>query len=54
MHIIRIIPNEGGDYPPIQTWNGVTPPEGYTEVSCDTSVFYEYRGFVTLTLTDGV
>ena len=54
MNIINLTPNTGGGYPPIQSWSGATPPEGYAEVSCDTAAFYEYRGFVALTLTDGV
>ena len=54
MNIINLAPNESGGHPPIQTWNGSTPPVGYAEVSCDTSVFYEYRGFVTLLFEDDV
>lgn len=54
VNIIRLTPNPSGAYPPIQTWSGSTPPVGYAEVNCDTSVFYEYRGFVTLLFEDDV
>lgn len=53
MFIIRIDANENGSRPPIQSWNKTAPPSGYALVACDTAPFYEYRGFVDLTL-DGV
>ena len=54
LHIIRKTPNENGSYPPIQTWNAKTPPDGYAIVpdTLDTSIFYEYNGFVILTIED--
>ncbi|NCB52292.1 MAG: hypothetical protein EOM54_10475 [Clostridia bacterium] len=53
MNIINFTPNPSGGYPPIQTWSGSTPPEGYAEVVCDIDKFQEFRGFVTLTVEDG-
>lgn len=53
MQIIKITANESGSRPPIQTWEGALPPAGYAEVTCDAAAFYEYNGFVTLTIEDG-
>jgi hypothetical protein len=53
MNIIILEPNESGGRPPIQSWDGATPPEGYAEVACDTATFYMFRGFVTLTVEGG-
>lgn len=52
MLIISKTPMENGAYPAIQTWNENKPPNGYVEVPdwLDTSVFYDYCGFVTLTI----
>lgn len=49
MKIIRSNPNESGAYPPMQEWKGA-PPDHYYSVhdSVDTSVFYEYNGFVSI------
>lgn len=51
MNIIQINANENGGRPPLQSWNGA-PPAGYALVpdSLDTSVFYNFMGFVTLEL----
>ena len=51
MNIIQINANEIDERPPIQTWNGA-PPAGYALVpdTLDTSVFYNFMGFVTLEL----
>lgn len=51
MNIIQISANENGGRPPLQSWNG-EPPAGYALVSdaLDTSVFYDFMGFVTLEL----
>ena len=56
MKIIRIIPNESGSYSTIQTWNKNVPPVGFAVVpdTLDTTMFYEYNGFVTLTVEDNV
>ena len=54
MKIIRKQPNSSGAYPPINAWGGTTPPGGYAIIpdDVDTSVFYTYNGFVTLTVED--
>ena len=55
MQIIRETPNAAGGYPPIQTWPGLTPPDGYDvwpdELEQDT--FQQYNGFVTLEVARG-
>ena len=48
MEIINLECNPSGAYSAIQSWSQPVPPEGFAEVRCDTSVFYEYNGFVTL------
>lgn len=52
MQIIQKAPLENGGYSVIQTWPGDVPPEGYVIVpdTLDTSVFYEFLGFVELTI----
>lgn len=54
MNIIQINANENGGRPPMQSWHG-EPPAGYALVpdALDTSVFYEFMGFVTLELHGG-
>lgn len=51
MNIIQINANENGGRPPLQSWHG-EPPAGYALVpdALDTSVFYDFMGFVTLEL----
>lgn len=51
MNIIQINTNENGGRPPMQSWNG-EPPAGHALVpdTLDTSVFYNFMGFVTLEL----
>lgn len=51
MNIIQINANENGGRPPMQSWHG-EPPAGYALVpdTIDTSVFYDFMGFVTLEL----
>lgn len=51
MNIIQINANENGGRPPMQSWHG-EPPAGYALVpdALDTSVFYNFMGFVTLEL----
>ena len=51
MNIIQINANENGGRPPLQSWHGA-PPAGYALVpdTLDTSVFYDFMGFVTLEL----
>lgn len=51
MNIIQINANENGGRPPLQSWHG-EPPAGYALVpdTIDTSVFYNFMGFVTLEL----
>lgn len=52
MQILQKSPLENGGYSVIQTWPGDVPPEGYVIVpdTLDTSVFYEFLGFVDLTI----
>ena len=52
MQIIKREPFANGGYPPIQSWSGVTPPEGYASVpdTLDTATFYAHNSFVTLTV----
>lgn len=51
MNIIQINANENGGRPPLQSWHGA-PPAGYALVpdTLDTSVFYNFMGFVKLEL----
>ncbi len=51
MNIIQINANENGGRPPMQSWHGALPA-GYALVpdTLDTSVFYNFMGFVTLEL----
>lgn len=51
MNIIQINANENSGRPPLQSWHG-EPPAGYALVpdALDTSVFYDFMGFVTLEL----
>lgn len=52
MQILQKAPLENGGYSVIQSWPGDAPPEGYVIVpdTLDTSVFYEFFGFVDLTI----
>lgn len=52
MNIILINARENGSRPPLQSWSGRTPPEGYAIVPADfdTSAFTEFRGFVDITV----
>lgn len=52
MNIMQKNAGEQGGYGVIQSWSLSTVPEGYVKVPghLDTSVFYEYNGFVTLTI----
>lgn len=56
MIIMCRIPEENGGYSVMQSWSLSTVPEGYVKVPghLDTSVFYEYNGFVTLTIEKDV
>ena len=50
--IIQKIANPSGAYPAPQTWNSNVPPSGYAIIpdTVDMTTFYEYNGFVTLTI----
>lgn len=52
MQILQKAPLENVGHSAIQTWPGDVPPEGYVIVpdTLDTSVFYEFLGFVDLTI----
>lgn len=58
MKIIRQAPNPSGAYPSPQSWSSPIIPEGMAlwPDTLDTADFYEYNGFVTLTIeqVDGV
>ena len=56
MFIIAKTPNKSGAYSNIQTWSKDAPPGGYAVVpeDFDTTVFYENKGFVTLTVENDV
>lgn len=53
MKLIIKEPNPSGAYPGIETREVLTIPDGYYEwpEDLDTTLFYEKRGFVTLTTT---
>ena len=55
MNIIKI-ENQNGYYPPIQTWSQAVVPNGYAVIPdyVDTSVFYEYNGFVNLEIVNNI
>ena len=52
MYIIKKEPLMSGAYPNMQTWDLDAPPYGYAIVpdELDIAVFYEYNGFVFLTI----
>lgn len=52
MNIIKSMPNESGAYPPIQSWSGETPPEGYYEAA--NGVALSCGGFGALTIVNDV
>ena len=52
MNIIQKQPNPSDAYPPIQSWVGVTPPDGYYQVA--DGVELSCGGFGTLTVEDGI
>ena len=56
MKIIKKVPSEHGGYPPLQCWPNLVPPDGYYKWpdSLDTAEFYQYNGFVTLTVVRGM
>ena len=56
MNIIKLSTSETGSRPPIQSWNGATPPSGYAAIApdCDTSAMQTHCGHVDLTIEDGV
>ena len=52
MNIIQKQPNPDGAYPPIQSWSGAVPPDGYYQVA--DGVELSCGGFGTLTVEDGI
>lgn len=57
MYIIQATSNNSGSYPPIMTWSGSTPPEGWLEFPQEFyNVFYnpekDYKGFVNLEISE--
>lgn len=52
MNIIQKQPNPSGAYPPIQSWAGEVPPDGYYQVA--DGVELSCGGFGTLTVEDGI
>ena len=56
MKIINIMPEENAQYTPIQDAELIMCPDGCAIVpdDLDTSAFYEYDGFVTLDIVEGI
>lgn len=56
MKIINKKPRLNGGYNTIQTWSGAIPPETHYRWydNLDTTTFYEYNGFVNLTVIRGM
>ena len=55
MFIIRIEPNTNGSRPPMQSWSGATPPEGFAlATDAQKDVFYTTTpaGFVNITVKE--
>lgn len=52
MKIISTEANPSGAYPPIQSWNGAEPPDGYYQVT--EGIELSYGGFGELTIEDGI
>ena len=52
MNIIQKQPNPSGAYPPIQSWSGAVPPDGYYQVA--DGVELSCGGFGTLTVEDSI
>jgi len=52
MKIIQSVPNKSGAYSAIHVRNEATPPDGWLEITADTTEFFD--GFVTLTIENGV
>lgn len=54
MYIIRTNPNPSGSYPPPHTWPLAEAPDGYAWLpdDLDLTEFFQYKGFVTLTIAD--
>lgn len=52
MKIIAKTPASNGAYPALQDWPGLVAPEGYYKWpdTLETETFYQYNGFVTLTV----
>lgn len=48
--IIQKQPNPSGAFPAPQTWNSNVPPSGYVLIDLDMTEFYNYNGFVVLTI----
>ena len=57
MYIIKTEPNKGGGRPPLQKWNALKAPEGYTLCPDEFyEVFYSTHpaGFVNILVSDGM
>lgn len=56
MLIITKTPASNGAYPALQDWSGLVAPAGYYRWpdGLDTAEFYQYNGFVTLTVVRGM
>ena len=56
MKIISKEPAGNGAYPALQDWTGLVGPEGYYKWpdALETETFYQYNGFVILTVTRGI
>ena len=51
MNIISIEPNPSGAYQSPQSWNEENAPEGYIEITADTTEFF--NGFIIPTIENG-
>ena len=53
MNIIQLEPNPSGSRPPIQTWSGPVPPQGYLEIPAgvDTSAMQTHEDGVVTAIT---
>ena len=56
MKIITKTPASNGAYPALQDWSGLVAPAGYYKWTdgLETAEFYQYNGFVTLTVVRGM
>lgn len=55
MDIVKIAPNLSGAYPPLQSWNGDAPPDGYALIPAEfEAAFCAHNGFVIINVEGDV